>query len=113
MTEITALVENYWICREQDRELYNKVKRDIPKFQKFVREQLGWKLLNHEQFLKPKTMEKCLEQGVSGDGRGQAGSNHKTVYKGLDDDRGDPGRDRDLSGSRKADGILSGRLYGK
>ena len=52
MSEITALVENYWICREQDRELYNKVKRDIPTFQKFAREQLGWKLLNHERFLK-------------------------------------------------------------
>jgi uncharacterized protein (TIGR02678 family) len=52
MSEITPLVEQYWICREQNRELYNKVKRDIPRFQKFVREQLGWKLLNHEQFLK-------------------------------------------------------------
>ena len=51
MSEITPLVEQYWICREQNRELYNKVKRDIPRFQKFVREQLGWKLLNHEQFL--------------------------------------------------------------
>ena len=52
MSEITPLVEQYWICREQNTELYNKVKRDIPRFQKFVREQLGWKLLNHEQFLK-------------------------------------------------------------
>lgn len=52
MSEIVALIENYWICREQDRELYNKVKREIPKFQKFAREQLGWKLLNHERFLK-------------------------------------------------------------
>ena len=52
MSEITPLVEQYWICREQNRELYNKVKRDIPRFQKFAREQLGWKLLNHEQFLK-------------------------------------------------------------
>ena len=52
MSEIVSLIENYWICREQDRELYNKVKRDIPGFQKFAREQLGWKLLNHERFLK-------------------------------------------------------------
>lgn len=52
MTEIVTLLENYWICREQDRELYNRVKRDIPRFQKFAREQLGWKLLNHEKFLK-------------------------------------------------------------
>ena len=52
MTEIVTLLEHYWICREQDRELYNRVKRDIPRFQKFAREQLGWKLLNHEKFLK-------------------------------------------------------------
>lgn len=52
MNEITVLLENYWICREMDRELYNKVKREIPKFQKFAREQLGWKLLNNERLLK-------------------------------------------------------------
>lgn len=52
MTEIVTLLEHYWICREQDRELYNRVKRDIPRFQKFAREQLGWKLLNHEKFLR-------------------------------------------------------------
>lgn len=52
MNEIVKLIENYWICRDQDRELYNKVKRDIPKFQKFAREQLGWKLLNNEHLLK-------------------------------------------------------------
>ncbi len=52
MNEIVSLLENYWICREQDRELYHKVKRDIPKFQKFAREQLGWKLLSNEHLLK-------------------------------------------------------------
>ena len=62
MSEIVNLVTNYWICRDQDRELYNKVKRDIPRFQKFAREQLGWKLLNHEQFLK---LEKLPAHGES------------------------------------------------
>ena len=52
MNEMITLLENYWVCREQDRELYNKVKRDIPKFQKFIREQLGWKLLYNEHLLK-------------------------------------------------------------
>lgn len=52
MNEMRALLENYWICREEDRELYNKVKRELPKFQRFVREQLGWKLLNNEHMLK-------------------------------------------------------------
>ncbi len=52
MNEIVTLLEHYWISRDKDGELYNKVKREIPKFQKFAREQLGWKLLNHERFLK-------------------------------------------------------------
>lgn len=52
MNEIVTLMENYWVCREQDRELYNKVKRDTPNFRKFAREQLGWKLLDHERFIK-------------------------------------------------------------
>ena len=46
MNEIVTLLEHYWISRDKDRELYNKVKREIPKFQKFAREQLGWKLLS-------------------------------------------------------------------
>lgn len=52
MNEMVTLLENYWVCREQDKELYNRVKRDIPHFQRFVREQLGWKLLNYENVLK-------------------------------------------------------------
>ncbi|MDO5416986.1 MAG: TIGR02678 family protein [Lachnospiraceae bacterium] len=52
MNEIVTLLENYWVCREQDREQYNRVKKDIPKFQKFIREQLGWKLLSNEHMLK-------------------------------------------------------------
>ena len=46
MNEIRTLFEQFWICRDTDRESYYKVKRDIPKFQRFVREQLGWKLVH-------------------------------------------------------------------
>lgn len=52
MNEIIALLEHHWVCREQDRELYNQVKRMIPKFQRFIREQLGWKLLSNEHLIK-------------------------------------------------------------
>lgn len=52
MNEVRTLMEEYWICRETDKEQYYKVKRDIPKFQRFVREQLGWRLINNERLLK-------------------------------------------------------------
>lgn len=52
MNEFRTLLENFWICKDADKELYYKVKRDIPDFQKFVREQLGWKLVHTENLLK-------------------------------------------------------------
>lgn len=52
MNEVRTLFENFWICKDQDKEAYYKVKRDIPNFQKFIREQLGWKLIHTENLLK-------------------------------------------------------------
>lgn len=52
MNEIRTLMENFWVSRDSDKETFYKVKRDIPNFQRFVREQLGWKLIHTEQLLK-------------------------------------------------------------
>lgn len=52
MNEIRTLLEQFWICRESDKERYYKVKRDVPNFQRFVREQLGWKLIHTENLIK-------------------------------------------------------------
>lgn len=52
MNEVRTLFEHFWICKDQDKETYYKVKRDIPSFQKFIREQLGWKLIHTENLLK-------------------------------------------------------------
>lgn len=52
MNEVRTLLENFWICRDSDKETYYKVKRDIPNFQRFVRELLGWKLIHTENLLK-------------------------------------------------------------
>lgn len=52
MNEVRTLFVNFWICRDSDKESYYKVKRDIPNFQKFIREQLGWKLIHTENLLK-------------------------------------------------------------
>ncbi|HJC15681.1 MAG TPA: TIGR02678 family protein [Candidatus Fusicatenibacter intestinigallinarum] len=52
MDEIRTLLEEFWISRDSDREKYYRVKRDVPKFQKFIREQLGWKLIHTEHLIK-------------------------------------------------------------
>lgn len=52
MNEVRILFEKFWICKDTDKETYYKVKREIPKFQRFVREQLGWKLIHTENLLK-------------------------------------------------------------
>lgn len=51
MNEVRTLFENFWICKDSDKETYYRVKRDIPNFQKFIREQLGWKLVHTESLL--------------------------------------------------------------
>lgn len=52
MNEVRTLFEQFWICKDSSKEDYYKVKRDIPSFQRFVREQLGWKLIHTENLLK-------------------------------------------------------------
>ena len=52
MNEVRLLIENYWINRAENRELYHKVKREIPKYRRFVREQLGWRLIENERIIK-------------------------------------------------------------
>ncbi len=52
MNEIRTLLEEFWVCRENDREKYYRVKSEAPKFQRFVREQLGWKLIHTESLIK-------------------------------------------------------------
>ncbi len=52
MNEVRTPFEQFWICKDSSKEDYYKVKRDIPEFQRFVREQLGWKLIHTENLLK-------------------------------------------------------------
>lgn len=52
MNEVRTLFENYWINKATDRELYNKTKREIAKYRRFITEQLGWRLINNERILK-------------------------------------------------------------
>ena len=52
MDELRTLLEQFWIYKDTDKETYYKIKRKIPEFQKFLREQLGWKLIHTENLLK-------------------------------------------------------------
>ncbi|WP_318710075.1 TIGR02678 family protein [Candidatus Acetatifactor stercoripullorum] len=52
MNEVRTLFEQFWICKDNNKEDYYKVKRDIPAFQRFIREQMGWKLIHTENLLK-------------------------------------------------------------
>ena len=52
MNEVRTLFEQFWICKDSNKEDYYKIKRDIPSFRRFVREQLGWKLIHTENLLK-------------------------------------------------------------
>ena len=52
MNEVRTLIENFWVIKEQDKDTYYRVKRAIPGFRKFLRDQLGWRLISNEQLLK-------------------------------------------------------------
>ena len=52
MEAVKALIENCWIDKKKDKELYIKVRKELPKCQKFFRERLGWTVINNEQILK-------------------------------------------------------------
>ncbi len=61
MEAARALIENNWIDKKKDKELYGKVRRELPKCQKFFREQLGWTVINNEQILKVEKVPACAE----------------------------------------------------
>ena len=52
MDAVRTLMENYWIIKEKDKELYAGVKREFPKFRRFFTELLGWNLVSNERVLK-------------------------------------------------------------
>lgn len=52
MNEFHELLQNYWIIKDQNKELYNKIKKAYPSYKKFVNEQLGWRLIMNEKLIK-------------------------------------------------------------
>lgn len=52
MKELLALLENYIILREKNRELYYSIKDNYENFNDFLTEKLGYNLIFHEDFVK-------------------------------------------------------------
>ena len=52
MNAVRTLFEQFWVCKDTDKESYYRIKREIPAFQRFIGEQLGWKLIHTENLLK-------------------------------------------------------------
>lgn len=52
MNEMRTLLEHFWICKDSDKESYYRIKQNQSSFQRFIREQLGWKLIQTECLLK-------------------------------------------------------------
>ena len=52
MNEVRTLMEAFWIRRDAEKDTYFRVKRDFPKYKKFIQDQLGWRLISNEHLLK-------------------------------------------------------------
>jgi TIGR02678 family protein len=52
MQAMRTLMEKYWVIKDKEKEMYMKTKREISDSRKFLREQLGWQLINNERILK-------------------------------------------------------------
>ena len=52
MNSLQVLLENEWICKREDRDLYYAVRQDVPALQKFVAEYPGWRLVVNERLIR-------------------------------------------------------------
>lgn len=52
MNELHELLQQHWIIKDQNKELYSKVKKAYPVYKNFINEQLGWRFIMNEKLLK-------------------------------------------------------------
>ena len=52
MKELEILLENYWIYKDDNKELYYKVKDSIPSFKSFLAEKLGYQVIVNPTVIK-------------------------------------------------------------
>lgn len=52
MSELEILLENYWISKDKNKELYYKIKDSIPMFKNFITDKLGYHLVVNPYLIK-------------------------------------------------------------
>lgn len=52
MYEFRELLNRFWVTKEANKELYFSLRRAVPEYRKFAREQLGWNLIVDEKVIK-------------------------------------------------------------
>lgn len=52
MNELEVLLENYWIVKAQDRDLYYRIKDSADKYKNFIQEKLGYRLIINPYLIK-------------------------------------------------------------
>ncbi|KRQ87414.1 hypothetical protein ABG79_00752 [Caloramator mitchellensis] len=52
MKELELLLENYWISKDEDKELYYKIKDHIHEFKSFITEKLGYQIIINPYLIK-------------------------------------------------------------
>lgn len=52
MKELEILLENYWINKDTDKELYYRIKDSIPMFKSFLAEKLGYQVIVNPNLIK-------------------------------------------------------------
>ena len=62
MDEFQTLLDRFWITRTANKDLYFTVKRALPRYRRFINEQLGWNLIVNEAVIK---LEKVPPRAMS------------------------------------------------
>ena len=52
MKELEILLENYWISKDENKELYYRIKDSIPNFKTFLAEKLGYQVIVNPNLIK-------------------------------------------------------------
>lgn len=68
MKELEILLENYWIIKDEDKELYYRIKDSLPGFKSFLTEKLGYHIIVNPYVIKLEKLPGVSEEwmGIEG-----------------------------------------------
>lgn len=52
MDEFRILLDRFWVLREDDRELFYRLRRKLPELRRTLREQFGWEVVSNEKLIR-------------------------------------------------------------